>query len=186
MLHYRLIGIGAVAALFALPIGAPASLVVVSNGPTQARLRICSGGGTINRVDFTTTAANIATGVPITGTFAGTCGGGTCPAGVVFIDAEVRAAPPNTRTATLSANSSVPMNDGLGNTISFTEISWAASGFAPVTIPSGTFSGGAGQVLATWNNSRRNRQCHTFSYANTNIYTAGNYDGRVTYTLTMP
>ena len=166
-----------------------ASIVNVANAPTQVRLRIGSAGGTVNLVTFTVPAANVGDGTVVTGTVSAGSTGGTCAANHVFFDAEGRSNPANARTITLSADSSLfPLSNG-ANTIPWSDISWVTSAatLPPVTIPSGAFAGGAGQVLlATWLNSRRNRGCLQFRYANSSVYQAGTYNGRVRYTVAMP
>jgi hypothetical protein len=176
------------AALAAWTSPCPASLIAVGDSPRQVRLQVCAPGGAISVVTFNVPAANVGDSTAITGTFGGTCAAATCAAGVVYIDAEARSNNSGNGgdTATLSVSSATPLNDGSGNTIPFTQIAWTSSGFAPTTIPSGTFSGGAGQVLATWFASQRNQQCLQFQYLNTQSFSAGTYNGRVTYTLTMP
>jgi hypothetical protein len=112
----------------------------------------------------------------------------------VLIDAQARSQKNNPRTATLSANSSAPLTSG-GFTIPFSQFAWSSSTpggggrgclNAPVTIPSGTFTGAAGQSLITFNTSRRACICAQFRYLNQNVVSAGTYTGRVTYTLAMP
>lgn len=172
------------AALFLLvPCASHASLVVVANAPTRVSLRVGSAGRTINRVVFTVPAANVGNGTAVTGTVAASAG---CAANQILIDAEARATPANSRTATLSVDTSTAMSDGTGNTIPFSQIAWTSSGFAPTTIGAGTFSGASGQTLATWQNSRRNRACFEFRYLNSQIVSAGTYDGRARFTVVMP
>lgn len=161
---------------------AEAATIVVGNAPTRVRLRVGAAGGAIDVVTFTVPAAGVGNGVAILGTVAAS---GLCAANNVLIDAEARATPVNSRTATLSVDTSMPLTSGSGS-IPFTEIEWTASGYAPITIASGAFSGTAGQVLTTFQNSRRARQCHAFAYRNTQVFGAGTYQGRATYTLTMP
>lgn len=175
-------------AALSFAIGAEASIVVVANAPTQVRLRIGSTGNTVNLVTFTVPAGNVGDSTVVTSTVSGGATGGTCPANHVFFDAEGRANPANSRTITLSADGSLfPLTNG-SNTIPWTDISWVtnATSFAPVTIPSGTFTGGPGQVMASWLNSRRNRGCLQFQYSNASVYQAGTYNGRVRFTVAMP
>lgn len=75
-----------------------------------------------------------------------------------------------------------------GNTIPFSQISWASSGIGDTgaqVIPAGTFTGGT-QTLATLNGNTYNESCHTFSYANAAVVAAGTYTGRATYTMSAP
>lgn len=76
-----------------------------------------------------------------------------------------------------------------GDTIPFSQISWTVSSmagdFSPGVIAPGTFSGGT-QTLASVPANRFVQNCHTFSYANTAMRSAGTYRGTVVYTLTVP
>lgn len=161
---------------------AEAATIVVGNAPTRVRLRVGAAGGTIDVVSFSLPASGVGSGTPVAGVVTAS---GVCAANNVLIDAEARATPANSRTATLSVDSSIALSSG-ADVIPFTEIEWTASGYAPITIPSGAFNGASGQVLASFQNSRRARQCHAFSFRNSQIFGAGTYVGRVTYTLTMP
>lgn len=161
---------------------AEAATIVVGDAPTRVRLRVGAAGATIDVVTFTVPAASVGNGVPVAGVVTAS---GLCAANNVLIDAEARATPANSRTATLSVDTSIPLTSG-ADSIPFTEIEWTASGFAPITIASGAFSATPGQVLTAFQNSRRARQCHAFVFRNTQIFAAGTYQGRATYTLTMP
>ena len=91
--------------------------------------------------------------------------------------------------ATLSVSTPVGglVNVG-GDTIPFSQISWASTGIGDVgvqVIPAGTFTGGT-QALATLNGNTYNESCHTFSYANAAVVAAGTYTGRATYTISAP
>lgn len=81
----------------------------------------------------------------------------------------------------LTADSSVPLNDGFGNTIPFSEIGWVGSG----SMPSGSFSGATGQMLVATSSSHLNGAM-SFYYRNILRLPAGIYSGRVTYTLSSP
>jgi hypothetical protein len=75
-----------------------------------------------------------------------------------------------------------------GNTIPFSQISWASSGIGDTgaqIIPAGTFTGGV-QTLASFAVNTWNESCHTFSYLNASVVAAGTYTGRATYTLSAP
>ncbi len=172
--------------LLALACPSHAVTFVVANGAARIKLRIGTGdlasqatcnnaagdNGTIDIVSFVLTLANVGNGVAVVG----------APTVVVAACARSLAAAP--RTATLTANSTTALNNGSGSTIPFTQISWTAAG--DTDIPAGTFTGAAGQVLASFTTSGGRTATHTFSYANTNVVAAGTYTGRVTYTLTMP
>jgi hypothetical protein len=92
-------------------------------------------------------------------------------------------------TATLSVTTSAAtLVNATGDTIPFTEISWASSGNSDVgaqPIPAGTFTGGT-QTLASFPVNTWRESCHTFSYANTASVASGTYTGRATYTLSAP
>ncbi|MFC3717258.1 hypothetical protein ACFONC_13990 [Luteimonas soli] len=76
-----------------------------------------------------------------------------------------------------------------GDTIPFSQISWTSSGNGDAAgsqpFPAGTFSGGT-QSLGSFPKNTWRESCHTFSYGNDAIVPAGTYNGRVTYTLTVP
>jgi hypothetical protein len=160
--------------------------IVVGDTPTRVSLQVGSPGGQIDLVTFTIPAADVGNGVPVTGTVPAQPGvGALCPANTVYVEVEGRASPANSRTVTLTADSSAPLSNGI-DTIPFTQIDWISTGLPPVTIPSGTFSGGAGQVLVSFQNSRVAQQCLQFRYLNQNVVGAGTYNGRVVYGVMMP
>ena len=76
-----------------------------------------------------------------------------------------------------------------GDTIPFSQISWAVSTLGndttPNAIPAGTFAGGV-QTLTTVPANRLIENCHTFAYANAQVRPAGTYNGTVTYTVSTP
>jgi hypothetical protein len=173
--------------------GVHAATVVIGNGGGRLILQIGSTAATINQVNFSVPGGNVGNGVAVASTNV-TPASPTCPANTVLIDAQARSTNANPRTATLTVNSSTPLTAG-AFTIPFSQVSWSSttpggggSGClnAPVTIPSGTFTGAAGQSLITFNTSRRACVCAQFSYLNQSIVSAGTYTGRVTYTLAMP
>ena len=84
---------------------------------------------------------------------------------------------------TLSVDSSIPLTNGVEN-IPFTEMSWTAR---DGDIPDGAYTGSTSQVIlgpiiAAFVVTDR----HRFSYANTQVVSAGIYTGRVTYTAAVP
>ena len=174
--------------------GAHAATVTVGNGAARLILQIGSTNATINTVNFSVPGASVGNGTAITSTNV-TPASPTCAANSVLIDAQARSTAAKVRTATLSVNSSVPLTSGAFS-IPFTQIAWTASApggggngclAAPVTIPSGTFSGATGQSLISFTTSKRACICAQFSYLSTsNIVSAGTYTGQVTYTLAMP
>lgn len=139
--------------------------------PTILYLQIGTVGATIDVVSCT--LANI----PGTGAVAMTSGG-TNP-----VPVRAAALVPAAAAVRLLANSSTALSNGGGGTIPFTQISWVAGGG---TFSSGTFSGGAAQVLDTFAGSADRNGTYAFSYANANYYDTGVYTGRVTYTLSSP
>ena len=91
-------------------------------------------------------------------------------------------------TATLSVTTAANLVNATGDTIPFTQISWASSGNGDAgaeVIPGGAFNGGT-QTLATFNVNTWNESCHTFSYKNTASVASGTYTGRATYTMSAP
>lgn len=81
----------------------------------------------------------------------------------------------------LTAESSIPLSDGSGNQIPFTEFYWTGGG----DIPDGSLAGVSGQlILAT--SHKQIAGSMSFFYSNVNYYPAGIYTGRVTYTLSAP
>jgi hypothetical protein len=97
--------------------------------------------------------------------------------------------PGATGTATLSVSTSAAnLVDAAGDTIPFSQISWASTGNGDTgteAIPGGAFTGGT-QTLTTFKVNTWNESCHTFSYANAASVAAGTYTGRATYTLSAP
>ena len=149
---------------------------VVAQAPVDIRiqsasspfLRVGSPGGKIDVVRFTVS------GLPGSGQVPGTSSG----ANPVPVRARAKVL---FGQMMLTADSSIPLNDGFGNTIPFSEISWIGSR----GMPSGSFSGGADQVLMATSSSNFNGAM-SFSYSNVPYVTAGIYTGRVTYTLSSP
>lgn len=160
-----------------------------------------NGGGTpgknatINKVTVTVPAAQVGTGTAQAMTSDSTqatsyydnyafCN----PPAQVYIGGFFRL-PGTTGTATLSVTTSAAtLVNATGDTIPFSEISWASSGNGDTgaqPIPAGTFTGGT-QTLASFPVNTWRESCHTFSYANTASVAAGTYTGRATYTLSAP
>ena len=91
-------------------------------------------------------------------------------------------------TATLTVTTAANLVNATGDTIPFSEISWASTGNGDAgaqPIPAGTFVGGV-QTLATFNGNTWNESCHTFTFANAAQRAAGTYTGRATYTMSAP
>jgi len=172
---------------------AHAATVVIGNGAGRLILQIGSTNATINTVNFSVPGASVGNGTAVTSTNV-TPASPTCPANTVLIDIQARSQNNNPRTATLSVNSSTPLTSG-GFTIPFSQVAWNSSTpgggpngclAAPTTIPSGTFTGGAGQSLISITTSHRACVCAQFRYLNQSIVSAGTYTGAVTFTLAMP
>lgn len=171
--------------------GADAATIVIGNGPGRLIVQIGTSGGTVNEVDFSVPGASVGSGTAVTSS-AIVPASPTCPANTVLIDVQARSQRNRQRVATLSADSSIPLSSGT-STIPFTQVSWTTSTpggsaclNAPTTIPSGTFTGSAGQPLISFTTSRRACACAQFTYLNQSIVSAGTYTGRVKYTLAMP
>ncbi len=163
------------ALVLAVPVWLPepaygVTIILADRATPRIRIRVGAPGGTASLVSFTVPAANVGDGTEVVDPT-------TILVRVVF-----RASPANCCTATLTADSSTALNNGLGDTIPFTEIRWEAS---DPDIPSGQFTGGV-QTLMSFMNNRRIFNDHTFYYRNTQVYAAGTYDGTVTYTLSVP
>lgn len=82
---------------------------------------------------------------------------------------------------------------GCGSTIiPFNTISWASDSTNPsagLDIASGSFTGGSTQTLfwvGSMNAGLKVENVLVFSYANSTLYPAGRYTGRVTYTASLP
>lgn len=93
--------------------------------------------------------------------------------------------------ATLTASVPVSLNNGSGQSIPFSQISWTSSGNSETAgtaqpFPSGTFAGGTQQAIGTIARNQWAESCHKFSYRNSSVVPAGTYTGRVTYTLSAP
>jgi hypothetical protein len=97
--------------------------------------------------------------------------------------------PGNGGTSTLSVTTSAAnLVNATGDTIPFSQISWASAGNGDVgaePIPAGTFTGGT-QTLATFSANVWVESCHSFTYANAASVPSGTYKGRATYTMSAP
>ena len=84
---------------------------------------------------------------------------------------------------------STPANlvNGSGDVIPFSTISWTstANGNTNADIASGTFNGGS-LTLANIAANTWVENCFTFTYANNVPVSSGTYNGRATYTLSLP
>jgi hypothetical protein len=92
-------------------------------------------------------------------------------------------------TATLQASVPASLVNAGGQAIPFSRISWTSAGNGDTgaqPFPAGTFVNGGTQTIGTISRNQWAESCHTFTYANTSVVSAGTYAGRVTYTLSAP
>lgn len=194
-------------ALLASPL-AQAFTVSISPGQRAIYLRVGTGsasanyssGGTmqnnttVDRVSVTVPAAQLGNGTPLPMTSSSSQGNSFYD-GLAFCNAPAQVyvggfyrRPNNSGTATLIATSPANLVNGSGQTISFTDISWTASGNGDTgaqPIPAGAFAGGT-QTLASFPVNSWRESCHAFSYDNAAVVASGTYTGRVVYTLSAP
>ncbi len=173
-----------------------ANLAVVLDAPTQIRLRIGATLATITTTSVTVAGGNVGTAAIqlMTAPAAARAGSSCATANFVFFNAEARATPAASRTATLTANSTAGMTCTTPATcgtdvIPFTQINWIntpPAAYNPATIAAGTFTGGAAQTILVFQNSNQSQDCLRFRYLNQNIVRQGTYSGDVIYTLAMP
>lgn len=177
----------------ALWLAAPASaapVIIIPPGERGIGIAVGSAGGTIDLVSFSVPTAQIGNGVPITGD--------------KTIYLEVGTALPNNTPVLLTADTVLPLADGIDN-IPFSQITLLGSfgtatvggsctssqpglgNFGPITL-----GGGAGQIIYSFPvnafNGQRDSACSvlSFTYANTQNVAAGTYSGRVRFTVTAP
>jgi hypothetical protein len=186
----------------AMGVAPPAGAVLTFTPMTTARqviLQVGSANGTVNNVTFNVSNANVA---PTPVAVIGTPGNGTpatAPANGTEIRLTARIPAGQTRNVTLTVDSSAGLacvaGTGCGATvIPFSTISWTSYNkevgtYAGVDIQDGTFSAGAGQLLASGSVTTGGfgldvvmSNVLIFSYANTTLYPSGQYLGRVVYT----
>ena len=108
------------------------------------------------------------------------------PPNQVYIGGYFREPSTTANVASLQVNTPATLTSG-ADTLPFTQISWTSTALGNPTadIPAGTFNG-ATLFLRNFASNTFVENCHTFSYANTNVVAAGVYNGRATYTLTSP
>jgi hypothetical protein len=108
------------------------------------------------------------------------------PPNQVYVGGYFREPSTTANVAALQVNTPATLSNG-ADTIPFSQISWTSTalGTATADIPAGTFNG-ATLFLRNFASNTYVENCHTFSYANTNVVAAGVYNGRATYTLTSP
>jgi hypothetical protein len=153
--------------------------ITISVGSTNAT--------TIDTVNFGTIAGNVvgnSAAVAAPGTVAVVVTGRTFFAG--------------SKTVTVNADSSAGMSCQSPSTcastiIPFSAVSWTVSNsVTPSGSPSvfdiqaGSFNGSASQTIASFPSQKTMSNTLSFNYANSAVYPAGSYRGRVTFTASMP
>ncbi|HJR73300.1 MAG TPA: hypothetical protein VJ806_06645 [Luteimonas sp.] len=152
-------------------------------------------GGAINRVSVTVPAAAIGNGTNLTMTSNATQTQSFYDSYVfcnlpneVYIGGFNRGGLLSGGNGVLTVTAPASLTNAAGNTIPFSQISWTSSGngdSGAQPFPAGTFTGGS-QTLASFPVNTWRESCHRFSYGNDAVVAAGTYNGRVTYTLTVP
>jgi hypothetical protein len=149
------------------------TITVTVSAPVFLSLTVGTPGAVIDRVTFRIS------GIPGSGPVRGES------TGAYPVPFQARGLLNSAGTATLTADSSQPLNDGLGHTIPFNQISWQGGG----VMPSGRFSGTSKQTV--WQQSTSFgwfsvQGTMAFFYDNLLYVPAGTYQGRTTYTLSVP
>jgi hypothetical protein len=148
--------------------------------------------GTPNKVSVTVPAASVGNGTTQAMTGTGSLishydGFAFCDAGQTYIGGFYRHNGSG-GAATLSVAVTTPLQATGGLVIPFSQISWTTEGNSDTgagPIPNGSFNAST-QTLATFPVNTWRETCFKFSYANSSMYAAGTYEGRVTYTLANP
>jgi hypothetical protein len=112
----------------------------------------------------------------------------------LYIGGFFRTTGATTAAAQVTATVPAALTDTTGDSIPFSQISWAsggngdtaANGFLPEVFPAGKFVSGGVQTVGSMASNTWNESCWTFSYANTVVAAAGTYTGAVLYTMTAP
>lgn len=154
--------------------------------PAFLYFRVGTDSATIDRITFSPTAAQLGTAVPIAGTGGDAAAGSGANVSVRGNNGQV------TIGTTVAAATGMGTGTAADGFINYNEIATTSSdvpnfpaptlanaGIANVNVALGGGPAGAGKVTvrnAVW----------TYSYRNTTVPSAGTYDGRVTYTATMP
>ncbi len=92
-------------------------------------------------------------------------------------------------TATLVASVPANLTNAGGQTLPFSQIRWTSSGNGDTgaqPFPAGAFPAGGTMTIGTIRRNEWAESCHTYSYLNSVVPSAGTYTGRVTYTLSAP
>lgn len=90
---------------------------------------------------------------------------------------------PRFQSAVLSVDVPPALISPAGDTIPFSQIRWTSS--SQQVLPDGAFIAGGTQRIADFYRNTWRESCLTFYYLN-DPAAAGNYEGRVTYTLALP
>lgn len=193
------LGLQCVAALlFGAGISANAWVLTVTPGARTVYLGVGNSttnaaNATINRVSVTVPAAVVGTGVAQAMTSDSTQANSpfdnfnVCvPPNQVYIGGYFREPSTTANVARLQVTTPATLTSGT-DTLPFNQISWTSTalGNATADIPAGTFNG-ASLFLRNIASNTYVENCHTFTYANTNLVAAGVYNGRATYTLANP
>ncbi len=150
-------------------------------------------GGGINTVSATVPSGSLGNGTSVAMTGNATQvtsnwdGYAFCNAGQIYIGGFYRYYF-SFYTATLTVTAPNDLVNANGDRIPFSQISWTSSGNGDTgaqPVPSGSFTGGE-QSLASFPANSWRESCMSFRYANSNVVAAGQYNGRVTYTLAAP
>ena len=159
----------------------------IGNGTPQ-------NNATVNRISVTVPAASLGSGTPLVMTSSATQatshydGFAFCNLpNEVYVGGFYRGTA-SSGSGLLTATVTQPLANASGDTIPFSQISWTSSGNGDTgaqPFPAGTFTGGT-QTLASFPVNTWRESCHRFSYANSSVVAAGTYNGRVTYTLSVP
>lgn len=131
------------------------------------RLRVGSGSG-ISVINFDVPGSGVGSGVPVEGDSS------------VRVVMTSRFSSPQAMSITV--DSSAGLIDG-SNSIPVSEVSWTST---DGDVPASNFSGSTNQSVFTFTSSQRLRDRLTFSYANSTVVPAGEYSGRVIYTVVLP
>lgn len=195
-------------ALLTFASSANAWILTISPGARQIYLQVGNGtytggnynaGGTpavnttINTVSLNLNAATLGNGTAQAMTSNSTTansffdGYNVCnPPLQVYVGGWVRV-PGSTGNGVMSVSTPTNLVNSAGDTMPFSNISWTstANGTTTAHIASGTFNGST-ITLANIGANTWVENCLSFSYANANIFPAGTYTGRATYTLSLP
>jgi hypothetical protein len=171
--------------LFWLTLGssAQAGTTILATGANEIYAGAGNSNPTIDTVSFTVPGANVGDGTPIAGAENGVANQTS------LIDARARSPGATPKTVFWVVDSSQPLVCNTpatcgSTTIPLSKIRWTTP--AGSEIPSGQFTGAANQSLYSFQTSRYVYTYQTFYFANDEIYPAGNYTGKVVYTVSMP